>query len=394
MAHDHPQFADLIINKYLIEKFRLHEERINVIRSEYVPSWILYTKSLPFTNCFVEGFNETLWAFERFGHIFSSLHFTVDGFETIECQRFFKHVEKYTPQAVKSIVITGNEIEELANSSYIFDKTMKEVVLANADEGRASLSSIFPFLEELTIRSNNLSQSIGHHFPHLKKCLILSNNYPDVQSLYELEFVRLNPQLREFQTNLYNNASYVRYLNENLPNLESLNLDINVNSANATNFTNIHFKNVREFTLKLSGDLNQVVIRRNIGNISFDNLEVFNFQIGRSVYNEEFYDMIVENSGLKKIDTNMQIRSGHVLEIIEALPELKEVGIYWKNNISDTLETLLTLPPPHRLNQIQIHEYIGDLERFKIITESTWRTSIEIWDNEDSSDRIAVFSRM
>lgn len=168
-------------------------------------------------NYLVTGVNEVFRVLNVYGHIFTNLHYRVDDLADPLCQQIFEYCDKYCSRAIKMITLAG--VDTFTNSTYSFDQTMKKVIVSSPKNDRVISNTMFPFIEELSIIAMILP--IGQHFPCLTKCSFLS--FQAVQSPNELEMIRLNPQLRQYETILYNNnVSFVRYLNERLPNLETL----------------------------------------------------------------------------------------------------------------------------------------------------------------------------
>lgn len=394
LAYDSPRYKNIILNQYLIKKFRLHEKKFELYKSDLLPPrplWVLYSGYHDgYKNYIIKGFNEILQMIGLFGHIFSHLHYKVFGFEDADWQQIFKFGEKYCSKATKKITVSADEIEAATNLSHVFDSTMTKIDIFNADSDRIPLNELFPYMEELKLLSANSPKVIGQHFPHLKKCSI-ETIFHDNHN--EQEFIRLNPQLRGYHTLIYNNASYVRYLNEMLPNLQILSLKVLVNSDNIADLEYTRFKNVKEFTLDLSISMERVRLRPIIGNITFEQLKTFNLQNSRGVYNNELHQMIIENDNLSKVFIDMRITQEQIFQIIEALPKLEELSLFWRrksSGISTALEALLSGTQKHAIKRINIHNYFDDIENFKRITRMPW----EINEERLEFDRIISFSRL
>lgn len=394
LAHDSPRYTGIILNRYLIEKFRLHEKKIELFKSDLLPPrplWVLYSGYHDgYKNYTIKGFDKILQMLGLFGHIFTHLHYKVFGFANPDWQQIFKIGEKYCFRATKGITVSADEIEAASNSSHVFDSTMTKIEIFNADSDRIPFDQLFPYMEELKLLSANSPKVIGQHFPHLKKCSI-ETIFHDNHN--EFAFMRLNPQLRGYHTLLNNNMSYVPYLNEMLPNLEVLSLKVLVNSDNIMDLEYTHFKNVEEFTLDLSISMERVRWRPIIGNITFEQLKTFNLLNGRGFYNNELHQMIIENKGLKKIYIDMRLTQEQIFEVVEALPKLEELSLSWRrrfSGVSSAVMALLSASQKHGLKRINVHNYFEDVEQLKEITPLPWQINEERLE----FDRIISFSRM
>lgn len=290
----------------------------------------------------ISGLDGVLRILPRYGNTFSKIHFHLGEHGNSSWQQIFEHSDKYCSEVTKTITIRSNDVG-IADWIYPFDKNMTTVIMFDAADD-IPLNTIFPNMNELILNTKNLPKTIGQHFPHLTKCSIQVVGLGPPNPI-EQEFIRLNPQLREFHTSMANNVSRVKYLNEHLPNLEQLTLHIFVHLYDVVNRENIHFKNVKDFRLFLyrwrlgngwiyrddymeQHRLRTSTYRPFIGNITFEHLEALKLDIYPYGDIHDLAQMTVENQGLKKIDINVKMTQDQILKLIAALPKLEEVSLH------------------------------------------------------------------
>lgn len=205
-------------------------------------------------------------------------------------------------------------------------------------------------MQELTMK--NLTQSFVQHYPHLTNFTLGSFVKDNDRNPHVHAFVRLNPQLRSFHTTMRKNASYIAFLNDMLPNLESLGIEIFLSNDVVPIESGTRFKNVKEFTLKLRFFGEHY---RAIGNISFDRLETFIlddafFSTG---VKEDVIELILNNRNLRAFKASQCLTNEQTLRLVNALPELEEISLDWASKKPVLLTSIFNAKHP-KLNRIDV----------------------------------------
>lgn len=130
------------------------------------------------------------------------------------------------------------------------------------------------------------------------------------------------------------------------------------------------------------------LLRPFIGNITFDRLESFTLQRKCSVRAHDLYEMIMENKGLKKIDIDTKMTHEQMMGILDSMPKLKEISLYWWDELLPTLKTFLN--GQNGLNFVKVHDYDGNISFFEEFIQLPWKISEKTID----SNRIVSFSRL
>lgn len=325
IAEMSPRCTDIILHHFIVGKYRCHEKLITVqmsdtdIRLGYktiFDEFVYITKNV----------NQTFWVVERFGHIFNHLLYEVVRLGTPDSLKVFELVDKYAVKAAKEIEIYGIDKTAMSKWTYSFDSNVTQIKLGSFLSGPISLNALFPHMKHLT--AGHLMESIVQHFPHLTG-FVMESDFQDDFDPEMHEFIRLNPQLREFHTSIRKNETYVSYLNEMLPNLESLAMDIFVeDNQPVEGGENIHFGNVKSFALRLVSMVPVQSFRQSVCNLTFEHLESYKIQGDMNFDATDLIEMISVNRNLKFVEAyNVYITIEELEGLVQRLPELKEISI-------------------------------------------------------------------
>lgn len=379
IAEMNPRLADIIEHHYIRGKLRLHEKSIFFLLStEYdsEPTTFSYANTsqlkLDPENDSIELWHShnAMLAFKQFGHIFTDITLGLMKFGSQESQQLFKFVDTNCKNATKQVIIVRAKDEEVTKWKYTFDDKTTQVAVNTEFSKSLPINDFFPYMERLFI--TNITTPFVRHYPHLTKVLITkfenNNRNPNVY-----EFVRLNPQLRSFDSSMENNLSFVKYLNRMLPNLESLGIYLSPceNSSNiAETNLGVTFKNVKEFTLRTKGEFGEA-----FGNISFDQLEsyILENKFDRVNVTDDLLDLILNNENLKFFKTKQKMTSKQLLRLVRELPELEEISIDWDYGVFDAFEAIFNAKQP-KLRRIDVRFFDSSetIDWIIDIIPSTW----------------------
>lgn len=370
MATLNQRFANIILRHYIITTFRFQEKPVFVDVSKSSCD-LMYEETAWGTIQLARGFNETILALRLFDGIFEQLDYQVTDFGSPNTQKFFEYSEKYCKQAHKKMIIHRIDGDALANWAYSFDNTTTEVTLYG-DYGAIRLNDLFPFMTHFTVEE--LTKPIVQHYPHLTKCVfdIFDDDNDSSENVYE--FIRLNPQLRHFHATMRKDPSYVKYLSEMLPNLESLGIEIKLDRNTIYGVTDIaHFRNVREFSLKIAADKRIRFNQQAIGNITFDHLKKFTLEASRPVFATELIRMISQNRNLQQLETNMKMNSQELLGLVRVLPALEEISFDLNmNDLFPALEALFLNRNQIKKISVQCSYINVNIKTFARIAPNSW----------------------
>lgn len=315
-----------------------------------------------------DGLNEALSALKMFAHIIEHLVYETIDFGSIYGREFYEYGKKYCPQATKEIIIHTVDEKALANWTYSFDETATKVTIRSLQYDLLPLNQLFPFLADLSVRQ--VRQPIVQHFPHLTTYTSLSFHKDHTnQNLFEL--IRLNPQLRYFYTSARNNLQYLRYLSRMLPNVKTIDMDIDF-SGQCIGPHAIHFRNITEWSLRIINLAWDSYIFA-IGDITFDQLETLKVEAADN-FASEIIRLMLQYQHLKKLEIHMGLTINEMQSLVRATPSLKEFTFnldrYEMFNIVGPL-----LLENHGLEKITVHSPSNKVraETLAEVTPAAWK---------------------
>lgn len=370
LAQMSPRFYDIITKHYLIGKFRLHEQRI-VMRVDGRFSSVFYPSEVMAR----DDSDRMFWVVEQYGHVFGHIYIDIYKFGDADSRKFIEHVNHYCKNAKKEIdihkLIEGTLIEQ----PFSFDNNTYRVRMSSYGNEDIAWNDLFPALEHLTLGS--IEKSIAQHHPHLKT-IILGKNDADYTDPNVLELIRSNPQLRHFHSKTFDNVTYVQYINEMLPNLEWLSLEMKIVYENDS--TVVDFKNVRKFSFNVFSSFGVPAFWSFIGNIRFDQLEEMELDIIWKVpLTEQLIRMIAVNRGLKTFKTSIPMSHVTFVQLVEALPELRVLTFDWYEGIHETLSAIFS--GRYGLENVTIRYWDrGTANDYKDIIPANWQTILVMRD--------------
>lgn len=317
-----PRFTDIILNHYIIGKFRLHEKQQITLNGRN-PFELMHFDKNGKNVILTNGSNATVFGLKIVGHILKHLNVEVTDFGSPDWLPIFESVDKYCSRATKEINIYGLNFQALAYWTYKFQHMPTTTIAIHQKIYNESIYLLFPLVENLSLLK--LTVPLVQHLPHLAKCSIKfadDYKYPNI-----CEFIRLNPQLRSFHTSMVNNnVSHVRFISEMLPNLESLSLTMQIKRL-ATDRETIHFKNVKEFSLRIYITIPLDSYRDAIGHIQFGQLETLKIKTLLPILAGDIIAMFSQNKNLNKIELDMRMTSEELLSVVETWPNLTEISL-------------------------------------------------------------------
>lgn len=266
----------------------------------------------------------------------------------------------------------------LANWTYSFDRTTTNVTIRQHKYVPIPLTTLFPFLKNLSVLK--LGESIAQHYPHLTHFSIQSL-YDDHRNPDLYQLIRLNPQLRYLHTSAPNNGEYLGYLSRMLPNLESIDMEINFCGQCVGPHT-IHFGNVKKWSLQITGILPWDSYIYAMGDITFDQLETLRVDAADN-YASEIIRLIVQYRHLKELEINMGLTVNEMRQLVRVTPSLKEFSFNVERyGMIDVVGALLL--ENHVIEKITAQSINNEVrvEALQEITPAAW----ELIENETPED--------
>lgn len=355
-----PRFHQLTLDHYITAKYHIEEHeiflylRITVIM-EYEMGDILHSP-------IADQYEDVLTVLQLFGHIFKRLNIQIYSRGCKYAEETQSLVNKYCSSAFQKITIHNYHALQCPVNVNISYPNATHVVLNDHDDyfpvDRFRLDVAFPQMQHLAV---DCRIALHNHYPHLIEALFGKNyGHPHYLAPELSVFIRLNPQLRRIKTPAFNIATYLPNLSD-LPHLEYLSLgllwksDYNIFAPSIARFK--HLKqfslNVDEYSMVSGNMLPQELL----SSMQFDRLESFTVY-SRNPTNPDFLiAMMAKNTQLQNVTINSEFSFNNLSNLIQALPQLKELNIIWHKQFFGVI-----------LNQFLEHVILSNLslEQFSI----------------------------
>lgn len=325
------RFHDLTVIHFLIPKYHLNERDVSVI--SYLETYLALYEDDELTS--IDGHKQTLNILQLFGHIFKRITIKVQpgGYKNVA--DISHYINEYcSADALQEVIMyRGKYIIDDGNYSF---KNVRIVTLRHIHDHDDSiqLNDAFPRMEQLDIDYGSNLSYIHFNFPHLLSFRLHSSSCSD-NDLMLRTFYRLNRQLRSVEAPMFVNHAYLTYLNEMLPNLESLsirNLNSEIYGSNLIAHDVVRFKNVKHFSLDLftyNREWN-VGIRQRLSSIQFDHLESYTVTSNVIDSTDYLIGLIVRNTAVANITIpSSELKYEQLSTLIDTLPNLRELTIGW-----------------------------------------------------------------
>lgn len=321
----------------MIPKYRLNEHIIHFKRvddDDYV------------TGYYIWHFGRIRKFLRNFGHLITKLDFPSTCFTLDEIKLLNIDIAEYCSISLEKVALSGVGSHLISETNHTFNNVVSVDVRYHHFDDNLELDRIYPKMERLKITSRYpfTFSSIQHTYPHLKHLEI--NNWGTLaESVILKSLLQLNRQLESLQIDGFPEIYVLEYASEQLTNLVSLSLgcyayrfrDSEGFAIHSNATQNIHFRNVRKFTLGVGWEALQSIDQIPI---TFEQLEILEISWPTSF--EKIVPLITPHNRLKILSiplTDTKQSYSNVLTVVNALAELEEIRLQWSSRIS-VVETL------------------------------------------------------
>lgn len=325
MAKHSQRIRDMILNNFVVGKYRLHESLIDIDATRR-PLNILHG-----TEYIAYGNEESLSALELFGAAFTQLHIIVDvpGCPQDLLAKLAAAVAQHCSQASQTIEMSRRNEQFEVNFSFPHAKVVKLFHQYDADEpvDPIDLNAVFPRMQHLQTSAADYLR-LNRNFPHLTHFkLFKSMNAARFLSI----FIQSNPQLRGLETPMLVNFPHLQKVNELLPNLEVLGIEYTGEVVPATDI--IRFENVKRFALDVLRVENEEIpatFRESLSLLQFNQLR--SFQLRSSQVSDEsktfLLTMIAQYNQLTNLEfERLNLSADDLLTMVNQLPLLETITL-------------------------------------------------------------------
>lgn len=302
--------------RQLIATHKLFHIRGKLI--QFSPS-INYEKIIDFHNDNIYIYKSIFFAkfLRNFGQLISRI-----GFHYID-EFIAEYVNKYCSESL--VEITFSQSYEYLNVSW--KKPFKKLRKFDLDsiinrESNMNLTHIFPALQHLIITTPYILKGFDQYFPNTFKN---SNNFDiNVLFLYK-KFMKANRRIREvFVSRL--DLDLLRIISENLPNLETMELNGNLLQIKKRI---LHFKSVKKFIF----GMRESVYDTEKADVPIVFHQLNELEVWSNINpSNKMIDFIIRNHALRILSMTWQLNSQQWTKIIDNLPHLLELKTSWQSD--------------------------------------------------------------
>lgn len=368
LAETNQHFHQIITDRYIIGKYKLHEKQV------------LFTGSVDETANLTMDANKIsihnhligMQLLRNYGDLIANIRIDRLYFNNIVAKILAEDINIFCSKSLKTIHIIDSDGLIISQFRRPFEKLENVIINDLHMEDELSLDEIVPNLRSLDfiLHESKPIASIERHYPNLKylRCRIGRMNGADSQHVKNL--LLLNRQLDSVYLERVGNIDLLNSVNEILPNLTSFGLTIHPSDELEQTNHFIHFKNVRNLTLR--------IYRRNDAVFSpfplkFNILNAVELEIHQP--SQQLLDTLFAHTELKNIAmlwTDVDICMAF-LDRIANFPKLEEIQLKWSSAIDTTLALEKFLLNNNSVQRITIAlSTASDREQLNQLTSQAW----------------------
>lgn len=371
MAKLHPHYRDLIAQHYLIGQRHYDKRPIRIAVNE----WCTMSSNLDY---FADGCDETLLVLRLFGHIFGNIKVWLDAFGNARSLQVLAAVNAHCTRATIGVAIERVDADTLDDYHFTLDRANAVEVSVRRWASKIRLAEYFPAMQKLDIFTLGEMPVIAHHFPQLRRVNLRTLGYDLAADSQLLEFIRLNPQIRLLHTPAFgNNHSYIEYVQEWLPELETLSIhDIDDNPNNRTDV--VRFNSVKHYHFASHRLVSQDAdIRDKVPNVAFAQLESIAYFSGcpspSSI--DQLIEVLARHQTVKRVNllsASAEWSRAQMVRLTESVPRMRELLLSWSN--AHTTDAFMAfLAEPNGLERITARVYSGiTADEFSATVPGAW----------------------
>lgn len=338
----------IITERYMVPIYQLHEKTIcfTVGMDEHQPGSRLVINELPVA----------LRLLRIFGHLVTKLKLFSLNFTTEQLTLIGNYIAKYCQSSLIELELFGIQTSELiTDPTNLFPNVTKLKLSSFHPMGSLEIHKIYPALKELTYSCHAFSRN-SHIFPNLVRFELIENGV-DANDSNIREFLKLNSHLRELSLSRIVTFDLMKFMEENLEKLESLEIGYLSHAMQSPNNEILHFGDIRSFVItpKARGNILQKFP------LSFNRLD--SVEIRTNDYFNVPLNLIKENPMIKTLslpwlDGRQAVR---VLSGVRDSHQLEEATVKLTNidSMPEVLESINEFGAMRRINFI-VHDLVGE----------------------------------
>lgn len=328
----------------------------------------------------ITGFTSVLRFFRLFGSLLShvEIYHISDPEDNTKFLKIGQYIEEYSRDSLISITLKMEATDLLSHWNRSFSNA-RDVEFVIDVQPRTNLTDLFPSVNRLNVTAFIEFPYDQLNFPNLTHFKYVDFKASDENTVL-MDFIRSSPNLQNVIIEKPIDVHCMRFLSENFPRLESLdvmimNFDTDPLNSDASN--TIHFHGIRHFTFELAA-----YSSRDVFPLKFYQLESLKFLYNQWTYEVETF--IASNKNLRRLSLpRTTLTIDQLSWLIDNLDYLKTIEFQWTGQI--TVEQLtLFMSRNQSLKCIFVHitaAHLLDAGSLLSATPSKWMVAKTISDS-------------
>lgn len=339
LARFYPQHRSTIITDYLVRMYQLGAHDILLFidgaDNTYMADDITGAR-------IATGLLDTLSTLETLGNLFPYIKIEIKDHSV--ARDVAGYMETYCQSVVHDIVLQRHFSDQ--PTGFWFPRTTRVILnYMNAFTDTIDLRMLFPQMERLELLNTPYQPLLEREFQALTQFVIISphtNTNPDIWR----PFLKLNQQIRTFESPILWKFEFLKMINAELPNLETLSIKYLQDPEHNDGLVNgtVRFKNVKTYSLDLMHfkDEWNMEVRYKLSNIQFAKLETFLLASDITELADGWVELIGRNPTVHTVETkSFEIPYAYLMRLAQ-LVQLKKLSLecFREETVADTKKFL------------------------------------------------------
>lgn len=386
LAKLYPNQRSVIISDYLIRMYQLDEHDISIVIDGTENTYIADYKT---GAQIATGLSNTLSTLQALGHLFQYLRIEIIDYAL--ARDVSESIDHYCAKAAHEIVLHRNSSDHPTN--FWFPRATRVILNYTIDfTDNIDLRMLFPRMSQLELLNTPYQPLLEREFQELTHFVFIPKTINTNPEIWR-PFLKRNQQIRSFDSPLLWKFEFLKVINAELPNLETLNIKYLRDDENHDGLVNgtVRFKNVKTYSLDLMNFADEwnMEARFKLANIQFEKLETFILASDITKLADGWVELIGRNPTVNTVETKAFEIPYENLMRLSKLVQLRKL---WLDGFEETTvaDTKKFMSKKNKLTELAVcTDNRGRQELLKDLP-STWKVDA---DHEDAGKNNLLFRK-
>lgn len=373
-ATENQHFREAILHSYLNLLHQLDAHEILIFIDGIKNTYMADEKT---GQRIATGYDQSMTTLKTLGYNFKHLKIEMRGYTL--AKNITEYIHSYCPNATHTILLQRHSNSE--NNFSFPNATNISLRYTKNFEDHIDLAAMFPQMTQLNLTNTDYQPYLNRNFTFLTNFIFSAQESHTSFQLW-LDFLQSNKQLRSFESPILWNRNWLRLINEQLPNLESLTVEYQPkrNDNDGPVYDVIRFKSVKSFELKVMNFVDEwnVDARLRLATIQFEQLKSFTLASNIANTTDGWIEIIGRNDKLTSVQTkSFELNYNNLMRLTQ-LVKLKSISLECFDFFS-VVDTLLFMEEKSTVKEIAVFtnsmgrgEFLTDLPaNWKVVDDRT-----------------------